>query len=495
VDEELADGGYNPDEVRLTSVGIDIGSSTSHLMVSRLVLRRLGKSMYSKWVVVERDRLYESSVLLTPYLPDFSIDAARLGHFINGALREAGYRSEEIDTGVVILTGEAVRRRNARAIAELFADTAGKFVCASAGHQLEATVTAYGSGAIDASRLGPVLNIDVGGGTSKLAYAAGGKLLGTAAVNVGGRLVATAADRTVERIEHAANVVARSLGIELQLGQPLTVEMERSLAGTLADCLAEVLSEPPYSALTEELLLTPPLRGMPRPSRVTLSGGVAEYLNNAATPEYGDIGKTLAGMAIERIERALGLPVQPAGEQLRATVLGLSQFTVQVSGDTVVLPGGDVLPLRNVPVVSVPLEPGADRLRVRDAVGAALARMEAADGPVALAVDWRGTPYFAALQQIALGVCEALDSRVRQGTPVVVSVSQDCALGLGRLLEDLVVGRAPVLCLDGLDVGDFDYLDIGTRMGRRAMVPVVEKSLVFPVVDQSDTELLPVSAG
>lgn len=477
-------------------MGIDIGSSTSHLMVSRLVLRRLGKSMYSKWVVVERQRLYESPVLLTPYLADFSIDADHLGRFFTGVLGEAGYQPKNVDTGVVILTGEAVRRRNARAIAELFADTAGKFVCASAGHQLEATVAAYGSGAIEASRMGPVLNIDIGGGTSKLAYAAGGKLLGTAAINVGGRLVAMAADRSIERIEHAAQVVARSLGTELRLGEPLSAELERALADRLADCLVEALADPPYGALTTELLLTPALTGMPRPMRVTLSGGVAEYLRDPNTPDYGDIARTLAEVVTARIERVLGQPVQLAGEQLRATVLGLSQFTVQVSGDTVTLPDGDVLPLRNVPVVSVPLQAAPARRGVTDAVSTALAGMVAGGhGPVALGLEWRGTPHFSALQQIALGVCDALQALIDKGTPVVVCVSQDCALGLGRLLEDTVACRAPVVCLDGLDVGNFDYLDIGTKMDGRAMVPVVVKSLVFPAVEQGDTELLSVVAG
>src|SRR5262250_2522302 len=132
------------DEIRLLSVGVDIGSSTSHLVFSRLVLERLD----SRYVVTERETFHQSDILLTPYADAETIDAAALGAFIADAYRDARVDPDEIDSGALILTGVAVRRRNARRIGELFAHQAGRLVAVSAGDALETTLAAYGSGAV-----------------------------------------------------------------------------------------------------------------------------------------------------------------------------------------------------------------------------------------------------------------------------------------------------------------------------------------------------------
>src|SRR5579864_9761099 len=214
---------YYADNVELTTVGIDVGSSTSHLMFSRLHLQRLGQYLSSRYVVVKREMLHRSPILLTPYRADNTIDAGALDAFFRQAYADAELTPADIDSGAIILTGEAIKRTNARAVADLFAEHAGKFVCASAGHNLEAILAANGSGAIGLSRSSPgevVLNIDVCGGTSKLALVSHGHVMETAAINVGGRLLAFDESGRIDRIEPAARVVASSLGIDLQLGQP-----------------------------------------------------------------------------------------------------------------------------------------------------------------------------------------------------------------------------------------------------------------------------------
>src|SRR5947208_5510617 len=181
------------DIITLTSVGIDVGTATSQIIFSRLVLRRLGRELSSRFVVTERKTLYLSAVHFTPYAADRErIDGHALGRLVDAAYHEAGLSPEQVDTGAIILTGEAIRRDNARAIADLFAAERGNFVCASAGHNFEALLSAHGSGAIalSAERQCRVLNIDIGGGTTKLAVAEQGKVLSTAAFHVGGRLLA-----------------------------------------------------------------------------------------------------------------------------------------------------------------------------------------------------------------------------------------------------------------------------------------------------------------
>ena len=212
-DEEkvaLEDAVWRLDNVEFTTVGIDVGSSTSHLMFSRVHLRRQAHQLSSRFVVIERRTLWSSPIRLTPFLDDDTIDSAELATFIEDAYRNAGLSRDDVDTGAVILTGEAVKRKNASAIAALFASDAGKFVCASAGHHMECVLAAHGSGAAALSKNTgkTVLNCDIGGGTTKLAYSVAGgqsQLHVTCAVAVGGRLIAfDDAGRVARRLDDPA---------------------------------------------------------------------------------------------------------------------------------------------------------------------------------------------------------------------------------------------------------------------------------------------------
>ncbi|MFB3053730.1 MAG: ethanolamine ammonia-lyase reactivating factor EutA, partial [Alphaproteobacteria bacterium] len=138
--QAIADAIWSADNVELVTIGVDIGSSTSHLMFARVHMQRLTTALSSRFVVVNREILWRSPILITPYLDDDNIDVGQLESFIEGAYKEAGLTREEIDSGAVILTGEALKRKNAEAIAHLFAADAGKFVCASAGHHMESAM-------------------------------------------------------------------------------------------------------------------------------------------------------------------------------------------------------------------------------------------------------------------------------------------------------------------------------------------------------------------
>jgi len=236
---ELARSIWKTENVELTTVGIDIGSSTSHLMFAKVHLQRKTQQLSSQFVVVSREIVWRSPILLTPFLPDYTIDAERLREFVEEAYHSAGLAPKDIDSGAVILTGEAIKRRNAQAIAQIFASDAGKFVCASAGHHLECSLAAHGAGATALSRYThrTVLNVDIGGGTTKFALIRNGEILGTCAVAVGGRLVAQADDGTLTRIEDSALHVARALGVDLRLGE----RPEPGSLDKLVDALAEIV--------------------------------------------------------------------------------------------------------------------------------------------------------------------------------------------------------------------------------------------------------------
>ena len=180
---------WRQDNVALSTVGIDIGSSGTQVIFSRVHLRRLAEDLTSRYYVVARETLFQSAVALTPYQDEQRIDDAELGKVIDDAYEAAGLTPEKIDTGVVILTGEALRRENAQAIAAILSQKGGEFVTATAGHHMEAMLAAYGSGAarVSSDQSKRILNVDIGGGTTKLGLLDNGKVIATAAIHIGGR--------------------------------------------------------------------------------------------------------------------------------------------------------------------------------------------------------------------------------------------------------------------------------------------------------------------
>ena len=483
VDEEL----WKLDNVKLVTVGVDVGSSTSHLIFACLHLQRLSQSLSSRFAVVKREVLHRSPILLTPYRPDGLIDAVALERFVETAYEGAGLRPDEIDTGAVILTGAALERANARAVAELFASAGGRFVCASAGHNLEAILAAHGSGAVARShqRGDTLLHVDLGGGTSKLSLLRDGEVLQTAAVGVGGRLVAFDSDGRVVRIEPAARLIADRLGLRLALGEPLPPADRARLVAALVEILLEAMRGPLESDLGRALLLTDALdlTAVEHPRALTFSGGVAEYVYGRETSVFGDFGPDLA----EAIRAAEGrgllpAPPEPLGEGIRATVIGASQFTVQLSGNTVHIPNPAVLPLRNLPVVHprLPADTLSDET-VEAAIRTAFRRLDLTEGeqPVAVALSWRGEPRYATLRALAGGLARALPRSLQAGFPLVIALQEDIGRSLGGILEEEFDVRADLVSIDGLQLRELDYVDVGELIEPAHVVPVVVKSLAF----------------
>ena len=475
------------DEIKLTSVGVDIGSSTSHLVFSRLQLRRQN----SRYVVVRRTLLHESEILLTPYVDDSAIDVETLGRFINQQYKKAGLGRDDVDTGALILTGVAVGRKNARAIGELFAKEAGRFVAVSAGDGLEATMAAYGSGAVAQSaasgRVG--MNIDIGGGTSKVAICAGGKVREVTALDVGARLVALDDGGAVIRIEEAGRHYGAAAGLDLALGQRVEPGKLRSMASIMADRLFEVVSLGPLSAETQAVLRLPQLSCRGKVDVITFSGGVSEFIYGCESRGFGDLGQLLADEIKQRVKR-LGIPFMEPAARIRATVIGASQYAIQVSGSTIFISPPGAVPVRNVPVVGPEFAlqgEEIDRGAVRSALQNSLTRLDLADArqPVAVAFHWEGSATFARLRAFCSGVTEGLREILAQGHPLILVSDGDIGGILGLHFKEEMRLKTPVISIDGIVLREFDYIDIGSFIPSSGAVPVVIKSLIFPVSAES----------
>jgi ethanolamine utilization protein EutA len=446
------------DQIEILTVGVDIGSSTSHLVFSRIVLERQD----SRYVVAQRETLHESEIQLTPYKSEEAndIDAFALGQFIAKQYQTAGINPESIDTGALILTGVAARRNNARAIGDLFAREAGRMVAVTAGDSLETVMAAHGSGAVARSRRdrATIINIDIGGGTSKIAICADGKVIAHTALDVGARLIAVDASGRINRVEAAASG-------DFQIGDVLDEAKAEAFANKLADRLDQAIR-----CTAGDLVA-----GV----SITISGGVAEYFYGREKSSYGDLGMILATAIRKRLE-AWGPRIELPDQGIRATVIGASQYTTQVSGSTIYVSPQSVLPLRNVPVIAPDFEfETIDPEKVAKAIHVPLAVFAAGDLPVAIFVPWRGPATFARLEAFCRGVVEGMSKILAKGHPLVLAGDGDVGGLIGiHFHQELNLPHA-IVSIDSLDLREFDYIDIGAILDLSGAVPVVIKSLLF----------------
>jgi ethanolamine utilization protein EutA len=488
-DSTVNEVAWAADNVELTTVGIDIGSSTSHLMFARVHLQRLSAALSSRFVVVERKILWQSPILLTPYRSDYTIDVDELAGFIGGCYAYAGIAREKVDSGAVILTGEALKRRNARAIADLFSEEAGRFVCASAGHHMECQMAAHGSGAValSRSRNAVALNVDIGGGTTKFALIEHGRILATCAIAAGGRLIVEDEAGRLTRVEPPAQEIAGELGIELRLGETIAAADRKRIASRMARMVMGLINLRAPGELARRLLVTEPWpaelanKGV---DGMTFSGGVAEYLYKRETRRFGDLGAELA----EELRHALAHrrdlpPVWDPGQGIRATVIGAAQFSVQISGNTILIADPEKLPLQNLPVLACRFALGdeiAPDVIARE-VRAALARADLAEGesPVVLSFPWRGDPSHKRLHAVAAGICAALPRTLEEEMPLVLLIDGDVGKSIGRIMLHEIAPSADVIAIDGVALKEFDYVDIGSVIEPTNVVPIIIKSLLF----------------
>jgi ethanolamine utilization protein EutA len=277
----------------------------------------------------------------------------------------------------------------------------------------------------------------------------------------------------VTRIENPLH----AYGCQLPIGATIPDDELDRLAAAMAGVVGDAIVTGPHAGLRRALMVTPasvPSRQHDRPiDHIVFSGGVSEYIDGRDDTSYGDLGPAL-GTHIRKRLGALGLldRMTPAADGIRATVLGASQFSVQASGQTCFVPDPSLLPVRNLPVVRVELSPDTDP---EPAIDAALRRRDRSGmtGELALALGLHGRTDYPALRRYAEALVQAA------GPALVLVLEADLARSLGRIIVRELGFQRPVVVIDGISVGDLDYLDIGRPMGSTSAFPVTVKSLTF----------------
>jgi ethanolamine utilization protein EutA len=472
----------------LVSVGIDVGTSTTQLVFSRLTIEDVsGYFSVPQINIVSKEIIFKGPIHETPLISLERIDAEKLTALVKEDFAAAGFAQgagKSVDTGAVIITGESARKENARAVLEQLSDFAGDFVVSTAGPDLEAVIAGQGSGAAEWSRKnnGRSINLDIGGGTTNIAVFENGEALSTGAFDVGGRLVRVE-DGRIRSVSPAALETARWKGIVIEAGDRLDEKVLARLCEGMAEILDMALGlrerEPILDALrtpgSDYFEIPPP------PGGIFISGGVADavYENIDELFAYGDIG-VLLGKALRQSRLCTVFRLLRGGETIRATVVGAGSCTVSLSGSTIFYRGG-VFPIKNLPV-----------LRLRADEEEACYRGE--DGPVLRRMNWFLSQHdtedlafsFAGMHNpgygelnAAAGVFSRLASSLKPASPLIIVMERDMAKALGQMTAARLPAERALAVLDSIRAGDHTCIDLGQPVMGGITVPVVIKTLIF----------------
>ena len=437
----------------LLSVGLDVGTTSTQMVVSRLeVSNRASAFAVPELAIGKREILYESPVYFTPLLEEKRMDARALRGILEKEYEAAGISREDVDTGAIIVTGETSRKENAAAVMEAMADLAGDFVVAAAGPDLESVLAAKGAGAVDYSeKTGKtVLHMDIGGGTSNLALIRRGEIAATGCLNVGGRLVKIR-DGCIQYV----SPVLQGLW-DGRVGDRLSREEGERLASILASALEMAAARRPADArlealTTKEAMGKLPLNAPGEEITLSFSGGVADCIDREIPwEEYGDIG-SLLGQAIRKSRLCTGDYVL-GNQTIRATVIGAGCHSTQLSGSTV-FSQNVAFPLKNVPVI-------------RD-----FSQRQQYETPCFLALPGTPSMDYPEVKRLASALAEKMQP------PIYLCLERDLAKALGQALALHLGKDAQILCLDGIQASQGCYLDVANPVG--PAFPVVVKTLVL----------------
>ncbi len=483
-DHPLLDKDDIGEYLQVLSVGIDVGSSTSHLVFSSLTLRRERSflNMSNRFHLINRKLIYEGTIIDTPLIDRYNIDIDAVVEFCDKEYKKAGITPEMVDTGAVIVTGETAKKQNAAEIVRRLSSETGKFVSASAGPNFESLLGAMGSGVVDLSRKNEstIMNVDVGGGTSNLAIASNGNVHSTSCINVGGRLLGIDEHFKIWRIEEPSEFLMKELGMTYQLGDIIPEEDVRIIAREYAKALVEVMRGQATSRIAKELMMTDDIDFSIPIDEFSFSGGVAEMIYGESK-EYSDIGTYLA-KEIKDLMEDLKLHMIEPENKIRATVIGAGSFSLSVSGSTCYFDKSILFPLENIPVINVNIrKENFNQENLKKEVNRAFKRFDMQEGEDLVALYFKDPIHRSAfyLPEFAKAIEKALPNSIANNTMIILIFDQDMGGSVGIALRRETAIQNNLICMDELELEEGDWIDIGAPLYSGQAFPVTVKSLVF----------------
>jgi ethanolamine utilization protein EutA len=475
------------DTRNLLSVGVDVGTTTTQIIFSRLNLQDVSRpGQIPRINITDRKVIYESPIVFTPLLDFETIDADQLNEIVRREYSTAGVDPSQVETGAVIITGETAKKKNADEILRALSGLAGEFVVSVAGPNVESLIAGKGAGAAEYSQknYATVTNVDIGGGSANSATFRAGNLIGAAAMNYGGRILMV--DHSTGRVSHIAEPakhILNDIGLKLEIGDSPSLDDLRRFTDRMADMTVELV-EGTSSPLAKKIYLTPPVGDSGRGSVLMFSGGIGHYYYNPISINsvsdatvHDDVGPLLAE-SLRTHARLNSYTIVPPSETVRATVLGASTQTVTLSGSTI-WAEREILPLKNVPVIRPALPSSLDPASVSRSVSEAVTRWDVnlATDPFAVALELNTSLDYESLTRLATGLKNFADT-MPGDRPLIAIIERDYAQALGQTVKGLAPSRA-LLVIDQVGLSEGDYIDIGTPLMDGRVVPLSVKTLIF----------------
>ncbi len=471
----------------MLSVGIDIGTSTTQLVFSQLVIQNTANMVTIPCIkIVDKKVVYRSDIHFTPLRSATEIDVNGVRELIEDEYKKAGVEPSDVDTGAVIITGETARKENAREVLKVLSGLAGDFVVATAGPALEGIIAGKGANAAKLSkdRSCTVANLDIGGGTTNIAVFKNGDVIDTACLDIGGRLIKL--DEKTGEVLYASDKIkqlAKSIGITVVEGSVLVqVEIEL-ITKRMAQILGEIVGVRPKTTLLDVMATDHDLRRDYGIDIVTYSGGVADCVHMQSEDNlyrFGDIGIVL-GQAIAKSGIDQKVEVLTSQETIRATVIGAGTHTTDISGSTITF-DEKALPLKNIPILKLTEEDEALPLhRLHQVIADKLKwfQLESDGQQVALAFRGQRSASFQQIIELSQCIIEGMKEMIKKNEPLVIIVENDMAKVLGQTLKAHLNYKKDVVCIDSVQVDNGDYIDIGHSIASGNVVPVIVKTLLL----------------
>lgn len=474
-------------EEKVLSVGIDIGTSTTQLVFSKLYIKNEASvASVPKINIVGKEIIYRSDIYFTPLISNTEIDADNIKKIIENEYAKAGINYGEIQTGAVIITGETARKENASQILHLLSNIAGNFVVATAGPALEAIIAGKGSGAEQLSKVNfkTVANLDIGGGTTNIAIFKDGNVIDTACLDVGGRLIKfKEKTNKIIYISKKIKYLIEQEGISLKEGMFADASELDKLMKRTTSIIDEVLGFKPISPMLEKMLVGNDLKRNYKIDYVIFSGGVADYIYNNESDDlfkFNDIGPLL-GRCIKECSVISKDKIKKGSETTRATVVGAGIHTTELSGSTITYSPG-ILPLRNIPILKLFGNNQEEDYEILDKVIEQKINWYLLENEIQqLAIAFKGlkNPSFEMVQFIAKKIIKGMHKLIINNKLIIVVIENDFAKVLGQTIYRLLNGKCKIICIDSVKLDNGDYIDIGKPVADGRVVPIIIKTLVF----------------